>query len=148
MTSFLRKFVFLSLFLAASCPFAQAQDPAWSEKTVWTVTYVKTKAGAFNEYIKDLSGFWRALVEQQKKDGKVLSYKILNVAYPRDGEPDLLIMVEYKNMAALDNDLEYTEKLLKEVNSNFARAENSVIDRDKLRDFRGIVLTREIVFSK
>ncbi|MBW8831645.1 MAG: hypothetical protein JF606_19940 [Burkholderiales bacterium] len=148
MTSFLRKVVFLSLFLVSSYALAQGQDAAWNEKTVWTVTYVKTKAGMFNEYVKDLSGFWRALVEQQKKDGRVVSYKILNVAYPRDGEPDLLILVEYKNMAALDNDLQYTEQLLKAVNSNLARAENSAVDREKLRDFRGIVLTREIDFRK
>ncbi|MGJ7602770.1 hypothetical protein ACSFA7_00390 [Variovorax sp. LT1R20] len=148
MTSFISKVVFLSLFLFSSYALAQGQDAAWNEKSVWTITYVKTKAGVFNEYIKDLSGFWRALVEQQKKDGKVLSYKILNVAYPRDGEPDLLILVEYKNMAALDNDLQYTEQLLKEVNSNFALAENSAVERDRLRDFRGIVLTREIDFRK
>lgn len=148
MTSILRKVVLGCLLVSSAHALAQGRDAAWKEKSVWTITYVKTKSGAFNDYIKDLSGYWKALVDQQKEDGRVLSYKILNVAYPRDGEPDLLIMVEYKNMAVLDDDDEYTDQLLKKVNIKLARAESPPIDRDKLRDFRGIVLTREIDFRK
>ena len=42
-----------------------------------------------------------------------MSTKLLRVEFPRDNEPDLLIMVEYKNIAALDQGTEQAEKPLK-----------------------------------
>ena len=64
---------------------------------------VKTKSGMTDEYLKGLAKTLKGTLEEAKKQNLVLDYKILlgNTATPQDF--DILIMVESKNMAALDN---------------------------------------------
>jgi hypothetical protein len=47
-----------------------------------------------------------ALQEDSKRRGWVIDYKVLTAVDPRDNEPDLYLMVEYKNMAAMDVSLD------------------------------------------
>src|SRR6266700_7871713 len=91
----------LSLSIASLCS-AQSDAP-YTEGPVWNATMMKTKAGMTDEYLKGLAKTLKASLEEAKKQNLVLDYKILlgNAATSQDF--DILIMVESKNMAALDN---------------------------------------------
>ncbi len=95
------------LALSVACGSAALADPvrAYDNGAVWQLSYVifSTKPGHFDDYMRYLSGAWRATQEALKRQGQVLDYKILNLADARDGEPDVILMVEWKNMAAFDN---------------------------------------------
>jgi hypothetical protein len=70
--------------------------------SVWTLTTVRTTPGFRNDYLRDLATSWKRMMEEAKREGVVVSYKILSALPSGPEDWDLLIMVEAKNWAALD----------------------------------------------
>ena len=82
--------------------FGQAVQAPYTEGSVWNIQFIRTKTGFSDDYIKSLGATWKKMVDEQKKDGLILSYKVLR-AQPADRQDwDMMLMVEYKNHAALD----------------------------------------------
>ena len=135
----------------AALPLAAAADEhgrAYTLGTVWSVGYVETKPGKFDAYIEDLSNVWKAYLDQQIKDGTVVSYKVLTVVSPRDGEPNLLLLVESPNWASFDlQNLEYFDELAVKLQGSIKKSQKASIDRGALRDLRGGVLAQELNFK-
>src|SRR4051794_16419594 len=88
------------LLLVAPATFAQ--DKPFKDGSVWSVTFVKVKPGMFDAYMKDLAANRKKLMEQAKKDGLVLSEKMLAGDSAGREDFDLILMVEYKNWGAFD----------------------------------------------
>lgn len=127
---------------------SQTTERVWDQGTVWSLTYVETMPTMFNSYIKNLSQVWRRFLEEQKKAGDVLSYKMLTVQNTRDGEPNLILMVEFKNMAVFDRGVEWFEEMSAKIMGSLEDMQADNIDRQKLRTIRSTVLTREIHFKE
>lgn len=139
-------FILVALF---ALPSAQADDRVYVDGgSVWTVSFIETKAGHFDDYIADLNQIWRRYLDAQKEDGDVLSYKMIPIAFPRDGEPNLMLMVEFKSWAAFDRGNDYFDKLAKKLQGGVDQATQSNIDREKLRNLRGGFAGQEITFKK
>lgn len=122
-------------------------ERVYEQGSVWTVSYVRTNPGKFNAYIKDLSLVWRAFLEDSKKDGGVLSYKILSSFFTRDDEPDLILLVEFKDMATFDRSAEYFEAQAKKILGSLDDTRSANINREELRTLRGTMVTRELIFT-
>jgi hypothetical protein len=90
---------------------------------------------------------WRALNEELKKQGQVLDYKVLTVADPRDNEPDLYLLVEWKNMAAFDTPLDQQDAMTRKLFGSVADANKAGMDRETIRTLRGDMLTRELILK-
>jgi hypothetical protein len=80
----------------------QGEGLPYTRGSVWSLTMIRTTSGMGDDYLRSLATTWKRVTEEGKKQGVVLSYKILaaNPALPDDW--DLLLMVEVKNWAALD----------------------------------------------
>ena len=127
---------------------AQADDRVYDGGgSVWTVSFIETKPGHFDDYIADLNQIWRRYLDAQKEDGDVLSYKMIPIAFPRDGEPNLMLMVEFKNWAAFDRGTEYFDELAKKLQGGIDQATQSNIDREEFRNLRGGFAGQEITFK-
>lgn len=150
MKSLLRTMTALALLGIFAQPLqAQSSDRVWEEGSVWTISYVDTKPGHFNDYINDLSNVWRKYLEAQKKDGLLISYKMLNVSFPRDDEPNLILLVEYKDWAAFDKmNSEYSEKLAGKILGSVQQSQEASINREDLRALRGSIVAQEIAFRE
>jgi hypothetical protein len=122
-------------------------DRGYESGTVWRVSKVETKPGMFDDYIKYLSGSWRAIQEAGEKTGDVVSYKVLVVDSPRDHEPNVVLMVEYRDMAVFDRSLKDTDAQTAAIFGSVAKAQASAVDRETLRSGRGQVLLRELKFT-
>ncbi|MFI4975351.1 MAG: hypothetical protein ACHP84_12490 [Caulobacterales bacterium] len=127
---------------------AQTTDRVYDNGTVWRVSAVETKPGQLRDYMKYLSTTWRATMEARKQTGDVISYKVLLVDSPRDHEPNLFLMVEYKNMAVFDRPLSDLDAQTATVFGSVAKAQESAIAREAMRTSRGQVLLRELQFTK
>ncbi len=142
----------LSLFvvavLASQPATAQTTERVWDQGTVWSITYVETKPNMFNSYLKNLSQVWRRFLEEQKENGDVVSYKILNVQNPRDGEADLILMTEFKNMAVFDRGVDAFEALAAKVMGSLEDMQTDNVAREDMRTIRSNVLTRELHFKE
>ena len=127
---------------------AQSEERAYEQGSVWTISYIETKPGHFDDYLKDLSNVWKKYLDENLKDGKVLSYKILSVSSPRDDEPDLILMIEQNDWAVFDTPDEYWDGVAKKVQGSLDKAQQAGIKRDELRTLRGSQTAVELLFKK
>ena len=140
--------IILFVLMGTGPVWAEDNKRNWDNGSVWTVSPVETKPGKFNAYINDLSRVWRAYLEDSKKtDGDVLSYKMLSLVSARDGEPNLLLLVEFKNMAVFDRSMDYFDKQAIKIQGTLDKSIEANIDREALRNLRGSTLAREIHFT-
>ena len=101
----------------------------------------------FNAYINDLNNIWRKFNEKQIEDGDVISYSMYTPAARRDGEPDLVLVVTYKNWAAFDRSIEYFEGTSEEVFGSMEEGRTANINRGDLRTLGSTVNLQEIKFK-
>ena len=64
---------------------------------------IKTKTGLSDEYIKQITGTVKPVYDEEKKQKIILDYKILNGEASDPHDFNILILVEYPNMAAFDS---------------------------------------------
>jgi hypothetical protein len=113
---------------------AIADDHSYTEGPVVNVAKIRTVDGRTNEYLDWLATKWKAQEEAGKKLGQILSYEVARVEPRGPDDPDILLMITYKNWAALDNATARGDAVLKELNetmvaSNQAQASRSAIRR-------------------
>jgi hypothetical protein len=127
---------------------AQTAERVYDNGPVWVINYVETKTGMFDDYMAYLSTKWRETNEADKKAGYVLDYKILAVGSPRDHEADVILMVEYKNMAAFDRPLAEAEATSAKAFGSVVKSNQAFAARDSMRTNRGGIIAREVKFIK
>lgn len=127
---------------------AQSDERVYERGSIWTISYVATKPGHFDDYLIDLSKVWKKFLDAQIKDGLILSYKMFSIASVRDNEPNLILMVEFKNWATFDTPDKYYDKLTEKIMGSLEKADQSNIDRGELRTLRGGVTAVELLFKK
>jgi hypothetical protein len=134
--------------MVGACAAGLAQDARpYDQGPVWDFTMVLTKPGHFDDYMKFLDTTWKAEEEAMKAKGDVLDYKVFNVVDPRDGEADLVLGVEYKNMAVFDTSLDEQDALTKKLFGSMPAASKADMDRESIRTLKGDVMTRELVLK-
>lgn len=127
---------------------AQTAERVYDNGTVWVISYIETKTGMFDDYMAYLATKWRETNETDKRAGVVLDYKVLQVDQPRDGEPDVILMVQYKNMAAFDRPLAESEATSAKAFGSVVKSNQAFADRNKMRTNRGSLSAREMRFIK
>ena len=134
--------------LLAGAAHAQGAPRVYENGSVWRISYIETKPGKFDEYLAYLNTAWRADNEAGMKSGNVLSYKILAVDSTRDHEPNLILMIEYKNMAVFDASQAEQDKRTAQIWGSNQKADESMVARESMRVQRGGVLVRELKLPK
>jgi hypothetical protein len=101
--------------IALSPGAAVAQTRPYTEGSVWFLTMIRTTPGFEDDYLRSLASTWKRISDEGKKEGIIVSYKILsgNAVGPDDW--DLLLMVELKNWAAIDGITDKFEAIQKRV---------------------------------
>lgn len=133
----------LLLLLSFSPAFAQEQ---YTEGPVWDITYVRTKPDQRDAYLTSLKENTAPILEEEKKEGLVLDFKILNNLTQKDPHDwDLAIAVQYKNFAALDN-VEIKEREIRNrmFGSKKAAEEALVQKRVEMREVVSVALYQEL----
>jgi hypothetical protein len=123
---------------------AQADEHPYSLGTVWEISYIQTKPGKFEDYMKFLSTIYVKEMEAAKAKGLVTSYKVLTVIAPGDNAPDLILMVEHPKFAVLDTPMSVQDEMDKAVFGSLPKSAQAASDRESIRTLRGGLLTQEI----
>ena len=137
--------VLLCLFVL---PVQAQEERVYENESIWQIGYVEVKEGHLNDYMKYLSQGWKMSMDEYVKDGKILSYKILDVTWARDNEPNLIILIEAKNWAVLDTWHEYRDKVKKKVKKLLEKKEIEDIDIDEISTNRGELISWELKFKE
>jgi hypothetical protein len=123
--------------LALSSMAAVAEDHAYTEGPVVNVTAVRTEPGKFDAYVSYLDTVWKASQEAAKKMGDVVSYRVVTVEPRGENDPDLYLVVTYKNWATQDGATAKADALAKMTEGSVDAANKSMIDRGKIRRILG-----------
>ena len=117
---------------------AGADEHAYTEGSVVSVSSIRTADGKFDDYMKFVDTNWKQQQEAGKKAGDVLSYQVLNVIPRGPDDPDLLLVVTYKSWAAgLDGALAKNDAISKTVDGSVATTNHGVADRAQIRRLLG-----------
>jgi hypothetical protein len=155
-------FAALSLGLAGLCP-AQTTSPTASsaatattaksmgapyiEGPVWTLTMIKTKTGLDDDYFRQISGTVKPIYDEEKKQRIILDYKILMGDPHNRDEANIIIMVQYPNMAALDGLRDKMDPLIEKVMGNEDQRRAMAVKRLDIREILGTRTMREITLK-
>ena len=144
-----------SLILIASIALSAAfsglcraqSDAPYTEGPVWQITMVKARYGMGDEYLKGLAKTFKGTLDEAKKQDLIMDYKILlgGAATPQDF--DILLMVESKNMAALDNAREKFDPIARKIVGTTDQQQAIAVKRLDIREIMGTKLMREITLK-
>jgi hypothetical protein len=123
--------------LAFTSVAAFADDHPFTEGTVVQVSSIRTEYGKFDDYMKFLSTTWKATQEAAKKAGYITGYKVINVEARGENDPDIYLVVYFKNWAALDGATAKADAIAKQVEGSVAAANQGAVDRGKIRRILG-----------
>ena len=125
----------------------RGSNAPYTEGPVWTITLVKTKAGMSDDYLKSISQTVKPVMEAEKAQKLILDYKILNgdAASPQDF--NILIMVEYANMAAFDGLRDKTDPIFEKVMGSEDQRRAVAVKRLDIREILGAKTMREITLK-
>src|ERR1700689_3407057 len=112
---------------------AVADDHPFTEGPVVNVAAIRTEYGKFDDYMKFLDTTWKATQEASKKAGYITGYKVINVEPRGDNDPDIYLVIYYKNWAALDGATAKGDAIAKEVEGSLAAANQGAVERGKIR---------------
>jgi hypothetical protein len=137
-----------ALLLSLSLPAQSvAQGLPYTEGSVWSIGFVKTVPGMTNDYYKNLADNWLKMNEAAKKEGLVLSYKVLYGPAANTEDWDIMLMIEYKNMAAMDGMAEKMEALSGKLLGSQDTRRVGAVKRNEIREILGGKLVREIILK-
>jgi hypothetical protein len=98
----MKKIYSLAIALLLFVPVLVAQEH-YTEGPVWRVQLIRVKPNQMDAYLTSLRQSTKPLIEEQKRQGIIMDYKIFlkeTKATPEDW--DIAVAIEYKNHAALD----------------------------------------------
>jgi hypothetical protein len=116
----------------------------YTEGGVWQITMVKTKTGMSDDYLKALATIFKSTNDEAKKQGIIKDYKILIGDAATQQDYDILLMIEYPNMAALDGLREKTDPIGAKMVGSEDQQRQLAVKRLEIREVMGDKTMREI----
>ena len=116
---------------------AVADEHPFTEGQIVNVSAIRTEYGKFDEYMKFLDTTWKATQEAAKKAGYITGYKVISVEARGENDPDLYLVIYYKNWAALDGATAKADTIATQVEGSVATANKGAVDRGKIRRILG-----------
>ncbi len=119
----------------------------YTEGAVWDITMVKTKPGMSDDYLKNLAHAYKSTSDEAKKQGIIMDYKIFIGDAAGHDDFDILLMVEYKNMAALDGLRDKTDPIAQKLIGGEDQQRQGSVKRMEIREILGTKTMREITLK-
>jgi hypothetical protein len=124
-----------------------ATGAPYTEGPVWTLTMVKTKAGLDDDYLRQISQSVKPVYEEEKKQKIILDYKILDGDAMGPQDCNIIIMVQYANMAALDGLRDKMDPIVEKVMGSEEQRRTTAVKRLDIREILGTKTMREITLK-
>jgi len=139
----------LALFavLSLSSAVAYGQDKPYTQGSVWSVSFIRVKPGMFDVYMRDLLPMRKSLEAEAKKQGLILSSHILSGDAMGRDDWDLMLMVEYKNWAALDGLSAKYDAMLSKVVGSEEKQVQVMTKRTEVREIIGEKTMQELLIK-
>lgn len=88
--------------LLSAMPAAAQQASPWKPGNYWNVSGIKVKEGHTLTYARHLADVWQKQQDFAKSKGWISGYHVLSNPFPRQGEPDIYLIVITDRMVDAD----------------------------------------------
>lgn len=126
---------------------AMAQESSYKPGTVWEAGRIDVMPGQFENYMDWLAGQWKKVQELGKAEGIIVEYHVLAANNPRAGEPDLILIVEYKDYQTTAQQEAFNKKVNAMLASDDRKQTAASGERTKMREQLGSVQYQELVLK-
>jgi hypothetical protein len=123
------------------------QERPWTAGSVWAVDFIRVKPGHTLDYARELAATWKKMLDEQKKQGLVLSYKILHGMPSNREDFTHMLMVEFPNYAVFDQQ-DKIDATLKKVIGSLGGLNEMFRKREDIREAIGSRILREVRFKE
>src|SRR6185312_11356702 len=144
---YMKKLCVAALFACLFAPALFAQEN-YTEGPLWRVSLIRVKPTHLDEYLTSMRQVSKAFVEEEKRQGLILDYKIfLKETKNSPQDWDVCVAVEYKNHAALDGLDAKMEAIRDKVLGGKQQAHQLGEKREEIREIVSDKLLQEIVLK-
>ena len=125
---------------------AQVARP-YRNGSVWNVAFIRMKPGMDTAYLNYIATDWKRNQEALKKDGLILSYKVLTTEAHGAADFNIMLMTEYKNLATMEANENKADALSQKVIGDDQKQMQGYKERLEIREVLQDRLAREIVLE-
>ena len=125
---------------------AQVNRP-FRNGSVWSIGFIQMKPGMDTAYLNYVATDWKREQEALKKDGQIISYKVLTTESHGSDDWNIMLMTEYKDMATKEANEAKADNLLQTVVGTDEKQMQGYRDRLQIREVLENRLAREIVLE-
>ena len=136
----------LAVLVVAVTAYAQVKRP-YHNGSVWNIAFIRMKPGMETAYLNYLAGPWKTNQEAMKKDGVILSYKVITTEGHGTGDWNVMLMTEYKNLATMEANEDKADAIAQQVVGDDEKQRQGYRDRLEIREVVADRLAREIVLA-
>jgi hypothetical protein len=135
----------LALTAATAPAWADGRD--WSDGPVVNSSYIRTVDGHFNDYMHWLATTYKKQEDAAKAAGLITNWRVLVVEARTPQDPDIILVTEFKNWAALDHLNGKLEQVSAKIEGSVEAADKSEVDRAKIRTILGSRTSQEAILK-
>lgn len=126
--------------------YAQVSRP-YRNGSVWNIGFIKMKPGMDTAYLDYVATDWKRYQEALKKDGVIVSYKVLTTEAHGSDDWNIMLMTEYKDLATMEANQAKQDNILQTVGGNDQKQMQGYRDRLQIREVLENRTAREIVLE-
>jgi hypothetical protein len=126
---------------------AAAQEIPTKNGSVWVASRIDTLPGQMPAYLDYLATEWKKQNEFLKAEGVLLSYRVLRTNHARNGEPDLILLLEYKDNYSIAQQEAMTKKLEAAMRRDARQGAAGNLEREKIRALMGSTEYQELILK-
>lgn len=134
------------LLMVSAVVVAQVNRP-FRNGSVWSVSFIRMKPGMENAYLSYVAREWKREQEALKKDGQILSYKVITTEAHGSNDWNIMLMSEYKDLATMEANETKADNLAQAVVGNDEKQMQGYRDRLQIREVLDVRTAREIVLE-
>ena len=125
---------------------AQVSRP-YRNGSVWNVAFIRMKPGMDTAYLNYIATDWKRNQEAMKKDGLILSYKVLTTEAHGANDFNIMLMTEYKNLATMEANENKADALSQKVIGDDQKQMQGYKERLEIREVMADRMAREIILE-
>jgi hypothetical protein len=138
----------LALATAALAPApASAQRSTVDSGNYTSISMIKVLPGQFENYMDFLAKQWRAQNEYAKSKGYIVSYRVLSAVDPRANEPDLFLVIEFKDWPSNAESKRRQDEFVAQMKMDEHQLDAASGQRGPMRTQMGSMTLQEVVFK-
>jgi hypothetical protein len=138
----------LMVFVLAAGLFVHAQvSRPYRNGSVWEMSFIRMKPGMEPAYLNYVASDWKRVQESAKKEGLILSYRVLTTEGHGSTDWNIVLMTEYKDLATMEASEQKADAFFQKAIGDDQKQMAGYKERLEIREVVGTRLAREIVLE-